>query len=233
MNHPGRGPLRRAGTVLFTCSLGFVAVFAYLARTFDYPQVLARGAGEVLPRLAAGGSTLRAVWFIYAALPLGILRAALASATILARGGRRLRTTGVVAGAGAAVAMTAGLVRWPTLMWGLARSWMLGPPPSHASLADTFATANRVLGNVVGEFVGEMLLALWSLAVAVAHRRTGRRVVGTLGLVAATLLAVAAFRNVTAVAAPVAAINNVTLPLWLLTLGVLLFRDGARPAAVR
>ena len=36
----------------------------------DYPGILDGSAAEVLPRLRAGGSTMRAIWAIYAFLPL-------------------------------------------------------------------------------------------------------------------------------------------------------------------
>jgi hypothetical protein len=221
--------LRLAGVALALCSLAFVAVFAHLARVFDYPAVLQRSAGQVLPALAAGGPSLRAVWFLYAALPLGILAAGLASAPVLARGGQWLRTVGVASAVTAGAAMSVGLLRWPTLEWSLALKWV-DDPFDREAFAAAFDRSNLILGNIVGEFIGELALASWFFALAIAHRRDGRTIIGTLGTLAGLLLAVAAFRNVTTLVAPVAALNNVTLPLWLLALGVILFRAG-RPAA--
>ena len=51
-------------------ALAFVAVFSYLAATFDYPAILEGSAAEVLPRLRGGGSLMRATWALYAFLPL-------------------------------------------------------------------------------------------------------------------------------------------------------------------
>jgi len=63
-----------AGGVSFVVgALAFVFVFSYLAANFDYPQVLDGSAAEVLPRLREGGSVMRAVWAIYAFLPLLIV----------------------------------------------------------------------------------------------------------------------------------------------------------------
>jgi hypothetical protein len=60
-----------AGGVSFVvAALAFVVVFTYLAANFDYPDVLDGSAADVLPRLRAGGSTMRAVWALYAFLPL-------------------------------------------------------------------------------------------------------------------------------------------------------------------
>jgi drug/metabolite transporter (DMT)-like permease len=52
------------------------------------------------------------------------------------------------------------------------------------------------------------------------------------GLLTGLLGMVGMFRNVTSVVAPVSAVNNYVLPLWMVTFGVLLLRqrDAAAPA---
>ena len=49
-------PHRVAGIALIVTSLGFVAVFNYLATHFGYPDVLDGEAERVLPALVAGGT---------------------------------------------------------------------------------------------------------------------------------------------------------------------------------
>lgn len=218
--------MKRAGLVLIVCSLAFVAVFSYLAATFGYPDVLRQPAAAVLPALLAGGSKLRAVWFLYAALPLGIVYAGPAAAPLLARAGRRLRVLGTAAAVAAGFAMTTGLLRWPTIEWKLARAWETAPEAAQPWLTARFDASNFVLGNIIGEFCGEIFLALWFLTVALAFHADGRRRLAALGLGAAIVLAVAAFRNITPAVTVIAAISNVTLPLWLLTLGIVFLRDG-------
>ncbi len=220
--------LKTAGVALIACSLGFIAVFSYLAAVFGYPDVLDHEAAQVLPRLAAGGGSLRAAWFVYSALPLGIVFAGAASARVLERGGLRLRNVGVAAAGAAGIAMMIGLLRWPTIEWTLARHWQTAPAASRAALSAMFDASNLYLGNVFGEFVGEMCTSLWFVVLGIAFRRDGRRLLGNLGVGAGLLVAVAGLRNITAVVGPVAQINNLTLPLWLITLGVLFLRDGRR-----
>jgi Domain of unknown function (DUF4386) len=220
--------LKTAGVTLIASSLAFIAVFSYLAAVFGYPDILEHGADEVLPRLAAGGASLRAVWFLYAALPLGIVFAGAASTRVLERGGQVLRNVGVAAASTAGIAMLIGLVRWPTIEWTLARHWQTAPAASRAALSALFDASNLYLGNVFGEFVGEMCTALWFVVLGIAFRRDGRRLLGNLGVGAGLLVAVAGLRNITTVVGLVAQINNVTLPLWLITLGVLFLRDGRR-----
>ena len=62
--------VRAGGWSLILAALLFLGVFSYLAATFDYPDVLDRPAGEVLPRLLALGATGRAVWALYGLVPL-------------------------------------------------------------------------------------------------------------------------------------------------------------------
>ena len=61
---------RAGGWSLIVAALGFIGVFGYLAARFDYPDVLDGGAADVLPRLLALGATGRAVWAVYAFIPL-------------------------------------------------------------------------------------------------------------------------------------------------------------------
>ena len=64
-------PIILAGGLCFVVgALAFVSVFSYLAANFDYPGILDGSASEVLPRLRSGGSTMRAIWALYAFLPL-------------------------------------------------------------------------------------------------------------------------------------------------------------------
>jgi hypothetical protein len=64
-------PLVLAGGLAFIIgALAFVAVFSWLAAKFDYPKILDGEAADVLPRLRGGGARMRAVWAIYAFLPL-------------------------------------------------------------------------------------------------------------------------------------------------------------------
>jgi hypothetical protein len=213
--------LTSAGVVLVVLSLGFIAVFSYLAATFGYPDVLDRQASEVLPLLAAGGRTLRNVWFLYAGLPLGLVFAAAASGSVLRRGGVRLEKFGMGAGVTAGIAMILGLVRWPTLEWALAEHWLSGDASGRAAISAVFDASNLYLGTFIGEFVGETATAAWFVALSVAYRRDARPVVAWLAMGAGLVVFVAAFRNMTSAVSVVSEINNLTLPLWLITQGVL------------
>jgi peptidoglycan/LPS O-acetylase OafA/YrhL len=71
-----------------------------------------------------------------------------------------------------------------------------------------------------------MCTAVWFLTVGIAWRRDGRRVLGSIGIGAAMLMAVAALRNITPAVDPVSAVNNIALPVWMIAMGVAFVRDG-------
>lgn len=212
--------MKAAGVSLIAGSVAFMAVFSYLAATFGYPDVLDRPAAEVLPLLAQGGHGLRAVWFFYGALPLVFVFAGVSSGNILERGAPSLRTLGVASAVAAGVSMMLGLLRWPTIEWALAQHWGAADSSGRTAIAAVFDASNLFLGTLLGEFVGEICAATWFLVVSIAWRNQGRRWIGNLGVAAAGVMMVAAFRNVTAAVEMVAQINNITLPLWMITMGV-------------
>lgn len=218
--------MKGAGAALIAGSLAFVAVFSYLAATFGYPDILDCSAAEVLPLLAQGGPRLRAVWFLYGALPLVFVFAGVVSGRLLARGAPELRTLGVGSAVAAGIAMMTGLLRWPTIEWTLAQHWNPAAPTEQVALSAVFDASNLFLGTLIGEFVGEICTATWFLTLAIAWRRQGRRRFGMIGLAAAAVVAVAALRNLTPVVAPIAALNNVTLPLWMIALGTAFIRPS-------
>ena len=128
--------------------------------------------------------------------------------------------------------MMMGLLRWPTLQWTLGQAWVSASLIERGTIAERFAFANFVLGNVIGELIGELFLNGFFLAaaLAVASGRQGYRWLPIAGAAAVALGWSAMWRNVTPVVAPIAALNNVALPLWMLVLGIALVRAARRPA---
>lgn len=225
------GTVRFGGIALIAGAVAFVAVFVFLAARFDYPAVLDGPASTVLPALLATGPTGRAVWALYGFLPLvwlpaGVgayraLRATHPGAMLLA-----LQCAGL-----SAISMMLGLLRWPTLHWRLAELYQSADPGQRQVLAAVFDGLNSYLGTYLGEFVGELsfsaffVLSGWALL----KSRTTPRWFAAGGLLTGFLGWVGMFRNFTTVVAPVAAVNNYLLPLWMIALGVTLvrYRDPA------
>jgi hypothetical protein len=221
-----RTVIRFGGICLAAGALAFIGVFAYLAARFNYPAVLDGPAATVLPSLLATGQQGRLVWAIYGLLPLVWLPAGVAAYEALApvrRGAMRLALQFAVV---AALAMMLGLMRWPSVHWHLALAFERAAPAERAVLAAVFDGLNTYLGNYIGEFVGELSFSLFFLLTSIVWLQSTRpaRWVGWLGLVTAASGLLGMFRNVISGVAPIAALNNYLLPLFMIVLGVALAR---------
>jgi hypothetical protein len=120
--------------------------------------------------------------------------------------------------------MLLGLARWPSVHWELARTYATASPDVRVAIDAVFNGLNVYLGNFIGEFLGELSLNAFFLLTAIALLRNGRTWAGYAGIAVAILGVVGAFRNVTAMVGPVTELNNYLLPIWLITLGVVLLR---------
>ena len=218
----GRLTVHAGGWSLILGAVAFMAVFSYLAARFDYPAVLDGPAETVLPHLLATGSTGRAVWAIYAFLPLVWIPAGVGAYLALRRSHPGSSLLALQCAVVAALAMMLGLMRWPTVHWRLAQLYATADSSQRAVLDALFDGLNTYLGNYLGEFLGELAFNAFFLLTGWALLQTRR--VAVLGLVAGLAGLVGMFRNVTAAVAPVAAVNNYLLPAWMIVFGVVLAR---------
>ena len=221
-----RTVIRFGGLCLAGGALAFLGVFAYLAARFNYPDVLDGPAATVLPSLLATGQQGRLVWAIYGLLPLIWLPAGVAAYEALApvqRGAMRLALQFAVV---AALAMMLGLMRWPSVNWHLALAFERAAPPEQAVLASIFDGLNTYLGNYIGEFLGELSFSAFFLLTSIVWLQSpsSSRWIGWLGLVTAAFGLLGTFRNVTGAVAPIAALNNYLLPVFMIIMGVALAR---------
>jgi Domain of unknown function (DUF4386) len=219
-----RGTLtvRVGGWSLILGAVAFMAVFSYLAGRFDYPAILDGPAATVLPHLLATGTTGRAVWAIYAFLPLIWIPAGVGAYLAFRRSHPGSSLLALQCAVVAALGMMLGLMRWPTVHWRLAELYAGADPSQRAVLDAVFDGLNTYLGNYRGEFLGELAFNVFFLLTGWALLRTRR--VAILGLVAGLAGLVGMFRNVTAAVAPIAAVNNYLLPAWMIVFGVVLAR---------
>ncbi|MFM9904178.1 MAG: DUF4386 domain-containing protein [Pyrinomonadaceae bacterium] len=221
-----------AGGVCFVVgALAFVVVFSYLAANFDYPKVLDGKAADVLPRLRAGGAAMRAVWAVYAVLPLLLIPGAVGAYFACPKSRGRMTLAVIFASIGT-LAMCLGLMRWPSIHWTLADSYAQAGIDAQTSIAAVFNGLNLYLGNYIGEFLGEICLAILFLLTGLSMLRETRfpKWLGAGGAVFAVLFAVGAFRNVTSAVQPLADVNNFLLPLWMIVLGVMMVLRSGREA---
>jgi hypothetical protein len=219
------------GSSLIAATVLFSAVFVYLARSFGYPEVLDLPAAEVLPRLLALGPTGRAVWVLYGLIPLLLIPTAIGVYAATRQAAPWLAIAALFTAVLSAMTMMAGLLRWPSLHWQLALAYTDASPAAREAIAATFAATNSYLGNFIGEFLGELFLNSFFLLASLALTRTAaasRRWLLVAGCSASLLGGLAMLRNATPWVEPIAALNNVVLPIWMLVLGVAMLRHRAR-----
>lgn len=215
------------GICFIVGALAFVAVFSYLAAKFNYPKVLDGEADEVLPRLRGGGATMRAVWAIYALLPLLLVPGAVAAAVALPESPGPMTLALILASLGT-LAMCLGLMRWPSIHWELAGAYEKANADARVSIGAVFKGLNLYLGNYIGEFLGEICLgAFFAIAgAAMLDSSVWPAWLGIGGVAFGVLFVVGAFRNVTAKVQWLADINNLLLPLWMIIVGAALIWRG-------
>lgn len=222
---------RLGGAALLLAAAGFILVFWYLAAAFDYPDVLEGSADSVLPRLLQLGALGRAAWALYALLPLLLIPAGVGLHALLRRTSPSVAVGALVMSVVAAVAMVLGLARWSTVHWVLAERFATMLPESRESIGALFTGLNTFLGQFIGEFLGELALNAFFALAGLGLMGAGRRRLGQLALAAAALGTASALRNVTALVSPLADLNNVVLPVWLIVLGWAMLRSRDRSVA--
>jgi hypothetical protein len=150
--------------------------FTALGSIFNYPDVLDEPAGQVLAAFREDQGAISA-WFSVLALSAALL------APIALGVGRlspeRAMRIAVPVGLAAAVVQVIGLLRWPILVPGYAAD----------GDADAFRTASDILGTALGETLGYLLTATWTVLVVTAlGRRYAGRWFQALGVLSAALV---------------------------------------------
>lgn len=214
------------GLSLILGAIGFLAVFSYLAANFNYPDVLDGPASAVLPALLATGSSGRTAWALYGFLPLIWLPAGVGAYRAWRESHPGAMLLALLCALLSAISMMLGLLRWPTLHWQLAKLYVSADPAQQQVLAALFDGMNLYLGNYFGEFLGELSFSAFFVLTAWALLKSGTtsRWLAVIGLATGVLGWIGMFRNLTPAVAPIAAVNNYLLPLWMIALGVILLR---------
>jgi len=136
----------------------------------------------------------------------------------------------VVASLGA-LAMCLGLMRWPSIHWALAEIYSQAGTETKSSLDAVFNGLNLYLGNYIGEFLGEITLAVFFLLSSLSMLDEARfpKWLGWSGVGFSLLFLVGAFRNVASAVQFIADTNNGLLPLWMIVLGTALVWYSKHP----
>jgi hypothetical protein len=213
------------GAFLVVVPLAFNAAFLMLQRAFDYPDILRRPTGEILQRFAAGGTGLRRLWYVFTLAALLFTPAPLLVHLVLGSAAPWYLVIGTVCGVIAALVQTLGLIRWPFLVPYLAGAWYApgASTGTRESVEVTFQAFHRYAGVAIGEHLGYLFTAAWTvlLGVALAQSGTVPALLGWLALVPAAGILFGVLEEAGLKAAgTVNAVSYVLWSAWLVVLGV-------------
>ena len=176
-----------ASLLMLAAVLANVA-FAALGAVFNYPDVLDEPAGKVLGAFR-DDQTAVSGWFAVLALAAALLAPiAIGVGRLSAQRAMRIAVPVGIAAAGVQVI---GLLRWPILVPGYASDAASANTGVAEAARDSFTTASNILGTALGETVGYLLTATWTMLVVVAlGRRYAGRWFQVLGAASAGLVVV-------------------------------------------
>jgi hypothetical protein len=221
-------PKRTASLLILAAVLANVA-FTALGSIFNYPDVLDEPAGEVLTLFRDNQGAVSG-WFSVLALSAALL-APIAIGVGRLSSARAMRVA-VPIGMIAAAVQVIGLLRWPLLVPGYASDAASADAAVAAAGRDAFTTAGDILGTAIGETLGYLLTATWTVLVIVALGRhyAGRWFQG-LGAASAALVLVGVLSPL---GLPVIDTANfvgyVLWSVWLIALAVTILVHERRPA---
>jgi hypothetical protein len=195
--------------------------FTALGSIFNYPDVLDEPAGQVLASFHDHEGAVSA-WFAVLALSAALLAP-------IAMGVGRLSSTPAMriatrVGIAAAAVQVVGLLRWPILVPGYAADSVSGSPGVAANARDSFSTASDILGTAIGETLGYLLTAMWTVLVIVAlGRHFAGRWFRALGVASAALVLVGVFSPLDLPVVDTANfIGYILWSVWLIAFGVMI-----------
>jgi len=227
---------RTTGIAMILVPIAFNLIFFALGSAFDYPDILREPAGTILRRFDDGGAELVALWYAFAFTALLAVPLALLLYGVFAREQPHLALAAAIAGVLSALVQALGLFRWAFLVPLLADRYTSAEaaPAARESAVLVFEAAHRYLGVAVGEHLGYLFTAGWTILLGALLFRSGRfsRWLGLLGLVPAAgiligLLEPAGWDG----AGAINAMGYVAWSVWLILLGVALMAASPRQAS--
>jgi len=184
---------RKAGLAMAGFAIAANVPFALLVDRFGYDDVLREPPLQVLAAFRAGGPELILIWLAFALCALAFLWVSAWTGEAIRAGGGRWPSWAAAAGAASGVAQAIGLSRWSFVVPGLADRALDGSPMDSAVAVGTYQALHQFAGVAIGEWLGQTLLAAWTLAVGLALVRgplaqgVWTRLLGTTALILSPL----------------------------------------------
>jgi hypothetical protein len=230
-NQPSLSKNKFTAAILIIVPLVFTLMFALLGSSFEYPDILRKPVSHILERFSAGGSGLVALWYgmfasalFFTALPVLVRRMYPERSLMLDLG----VTFGVLAG----LVQALGFARWVFLVPALAAT-NADPSSSEATRAAVtvvFDAFNRYAGMGIGEHLGYLFTALWTLTVALPLISRSR-ILGVTGVIFAIGILTGLLEPAgIALAGTINAFSYIAWSVWMVVLGVTVWRAPKKAA---
>jgi hypothetical protein len=233
---------KATGILLLTFPVLIQIPYTMLITGFDYPDILRQPAAVILERYAAGAAAgpLIATWYAFAIaiVPL-LVGICMLPASLPDHARSPWLRAATPLGIASALLQIAGLLRWVVLVPLLAASWATstGDPGTRKSIELIFEAQHQLFGVLLGEHLGQLLLGLWTLGIALGFPAVtkaaqwqrglgllagGLFIAGSPGSLAATFPALAPLD-------PLATVAFLIWSVWCCLLGLVLIRLPAAP----
>ncbi len=155
-----------AGLALLASPLLIQIPFTLLTINFGYPDILREVPAQVLTQFAAGGDALVWTWYAYGLAVLPLLLAIALLPGVVESPRPKLLEAATRIGIASALVQMIGLWRWVFLVPQLAGSYgRAGSDAERQTIVAIFDAQHRLFGVLLGEHLGQTLLALWTLGV--------------------------------------------------------------------
>jgi len=153
--------------IMIALPIIFNGIFFALARAFEYPDILRKPTDEILQRFTQGGGRLVALWYAFAFTALMAVPLALLIAEVFA--GNPLAGASAIIGCLSGLVQAMGLFRWSLLVPTLAASYHApdASPAQQEAIQVVFGAFHQYVGVVVGEHLGYLFTAGWTVMVCV------------------------------------------------------------------
>jgi hypothetical protein len=222
------------GLLFILAAAAFAVASTALSSTFDWPDILREPPATILMEFQDGGAGLIWTWFAVAWCYALLLGPILLLGRVLSRADAPYLPAATFIGAVSVVAALVGFLRWVFVVPGLAA--MYADPSAYATTREAvvaaFAAQHQFGGALLGEHIGQVLGAIWTVLVSLAMLRSTvvKPWLGWAGLAAAAVYLVNQ-GDVLATAVPGfpvwdlgGLLGSVLWALWLLATGVVLLR---------
>lgn len=232
MNHPH--PIKITGILLILLIVLLNIPYILLIQTFEYDDILRQPVDAVLTKFHAGGASLILTWFAFGLSALLFIPVSILLHQLLARNNTRYLSIATVAGILSGILQSIGLMRWVFVVPVLANLYTdpASSPPTRDAVAVVYQAVHQYGGVVLGEYLGQTLLIIWTLGVSVAMLKSAlfRSWIPWFGLMTLPLLLLGQTELLKTVlpAVPVlefTPIGFMLWELWLLIVGISLLRS--------